>query len=133
KMFDFMAMGLPVISTAIGARGIECGRRRPIMVVEPSVEGFTAGIEHLKNSEIRANMARDARLVVEEGYAWERISNQLGCFVQSRIRLAAQPRPYFSVVVPTYERHEQLYELVRHLSAQVERDFEVIVIDQSEE
>lgn len=72
-------------------------------------------------------------MCVEDGYAWERISEQLGIFLEARKRLAGQPRPLFSVVVPTYERHDQLDDLIRCLQNQTERDFEVILVDQSAE
>lgn len=133
KMFDFMAMGLPVVTTAIGARGIDTGGLRAMLVAEPTAQGFATAIEQLKDAELRCLMAREARQCVEDGYAWERISSQLGCFIEARRRLAGQSRPLFSVVVPTYERHDQLDELIAHLQKQIERDFEVILIDQSAE
>jgi len=35
------------------------------------------------------------------------------------------------VIVPTYERHDQLDQLVECLRKQIERDFEVVIVDQS--
>lgn len=133
KMFDYMAMSLPVVTTSIGARGIETGSRRAFLVAEPTAQAFAAAIEQLLNVSLRNAMGHEARLCVEDGYAWERISEQLGVFIESRRRLAGQPSPLFSVVVPTYERYDQLGELIRCLQKQVERDFEVILIDQSRE
>lgn len=131
KMFEFMAMGLPVVTTAIGARGIETGGRRAMWVVEATAHSFSAAIEQLQELGLRRLMGREARRCVEDGYSWERISTQLGCFIEARRRLAGQSKPLFSVVVPTYERHNQLDELVAHLQKQIERDFEVVLIDQS--
>ena len=133
KMFDFMAMGLPVVTTTIGARGIETGGLRAMLVVEPMAEAFAAAIERLRDADLRSQMGLDARQCVEDGYAWERISEQLGCFLEARRRLAGQSNPLFSVVVPTYERHDQLDELIAHLQKQIERDFEVVLVDQSAE
>jgi len=133
KMFDFMAMGLPVVSTGIGARGIETGGRRAMLVVEPTVQDFVTAIEHLRDADLLRLMGREARQCVEDGYAWERISAQLGCFIDARRRLAGQSRPMFSVVVPTYERHNQLDNLITQLQKQIERDFEVVIVDQSVE
>lgn len=131
KMFDFMAMCLPVVTTAVGARGIDTGGRRALLIVEPSARAFAKAIDSLRNMELREQMGREARRCVEDGYAWERISAQLGCFMDARRRCAGQPRPLFSVVVPTYERHDQLNGLFRCLQQQIERDFEVVVVDQS--
>jgi len=133
KMFDFMAMGLPVVTTAVGARGIETGGRCAMEITRPSATEFKASIMKLLDTDLRLAMSKEARLCVEEGYAWERISAQLGCFIQSRQRLAGQSKPLFSVVIPTYERHDQLDSLIFCLEKQVERDFEVVLVDQSAE
>lgn len=134
KMFDFMAMGLPTVTTAIGARGIDLGRRHALIIVEPDVESFVEAIQNLReNMALRLNMGVDARACVEDGYAWERISHLAGTLFASRNKLAGQKRPFFSIVVPTFERHDRLSELMGFLQSQIERDFEVIIVDQSKE
>jgi glycosyltransferase involved in cell wall biosynthesis len=131
KMFDFMAMGLPVVSTAIGARGIETGGREVMFIAEPTPQSFVTAIEQLMDVSVRHRVGQEGRRCVEDGYAWERISAQLGAFLDSRKCLAGQSCPLFSVVVPTYERHDQLDDLIKCLQKQVERDFEVVLVDQS--
>lgn len=131
KMFDFMAMSLPVVTTQIGARGIETGVLEMFEVASPSVAAFRAAIERLRDPARRQAMGKAGRACVEDGYAWERISAQLGQFVTSRVALAGQSRPKFSVVIPSYERPQRLSELMGALSRQIERDFEVVVVDQS--
>jgi glycosyltransferase involved in cell wall biosynthesis len=131
KMFDFMAWSLPVVTTGTGARGIETGGRYVMLVVEPTAKAFTTAIDNLKDNTLREQVGKEARQCVEDGYAWERISNQLGVFIEARQRLGGQSLPLFSVVVPTYERHHQLGDLLSCLQAQIERDFEVVLIDQS--
>lgn len=131
KMFDFMAMSLPAVSTAIGARGIDMAGRQVMLIAEPNAQSFAASIKQLMDKTKRHHIGLEGRLCVEDGYAWERISEQLGVFLRARTSLAGQPRPFFSVVVPTYERQDQLGELILFLQNQIERDFEVILIDQS--
>lgn len=131
KMFDFMAMSLPVVSTVVGARGIETAGREVLLIAEPTPQSFAVAIERLMENSVRRRVGQEGRQCVEDGYAWERISAQLGTFLEARKRLAGQPRPLFSVVVPTYERHDQLDGLIRCLQKQIERDFEVILVDQS--
>lgn len=133
KMFDFMAMSLPVVSTAVGARGIDTAGRQVMLIAEPAAQSFAAAIEQLMDESTRCRIGQEGRMCVEDGYAWERISEQLGVFLEARKRLAGQPRPLFSVVVPTYARHDQLDDLIRCLQNQIERDFEVILVDQSAE
>jgi len=132
KMFDFMSAGLPVVSTSIGARGIVLGSRNAILIVESSADEFVQAIDNLsKHQSVLLKMGQEARMCVEEGYAWERISEQLGCFLSSRSQMAGQSQPLFSVVVPTLDRHQKLSQLMRFLQRQIERDFEVVVVDQT--
>lgn len=131
KMFDFMASHLPVITSEIGARGIETSYRQAMLIVKPSVADYQAAITQMTDQDYCANAAKEARACVEEGYAWEHISAQLGQFMTMRANIAGQTIPKFSVVIPSYERPEHLNTLITYLQAQVERDFEVIIIDQS--
>ncbi|MFA7666744.1 MAG: glycosyltransferase [Burkholderiaceae bacterium] len=131
KMFDFMAAALPTITTAIGARGIVAGGRTVMVVAEPTVAAFVAAIERLHDPASRERIGSQARACVEAGYAWERISEHTGAMLKARRQSAGQRAPAFSVVIPSYERPAQLAELMERLAAQIERDFEVIVIDQS--
>jgi glycosyltransferase involved in cell wall biosynthesis/2-polyprenyl-3-methyl-5-hydroxy-6-metoxy-1,4-benzoquinol methylase len=132
KMFDFMAMSLPTVTTAVGARGIEVGRRHAMLIAQPTPQAFAEAIHRLGDETQRLQMGREARLCVEEGYAWERISHLTGRVLAGRKRFVGQPRPYFSVIVPTYERHQQIEALLGCLQRQIERDFEVVIVDQSE-
>ena len=131
KMFDFMAMCLPTITTAVGARGIDTAGREALLIVESTPEEFIKAFEQLSNLERRQQIGLQARACVEDGYAWERISDLAGRLFQARHRYDAQPLPTFSVVIPTYERHSQLDALISRLQRQVERDFEVVIVDQS--
>lgn len=133
KMFDFMAAGLPIITTEIGARGIEMGGDF-MRVVPAQAEAFAEAIADLRNKpEHCVAMGRAARACVEEGYSWERISDLLGRFMAMREAMAGQSRPRYSVVIPSYERPVKLGELMEALARQIERDFEVVIIDQSEQ
>ena len=133
KMFDFMAQRLPTVTTAVGARGIDTAGREAFVLVEPTAQAFAQAIEALQDPDRRLAIGLNARQCVEEGYAWERISRQLGFFLQARQRMAGQPLPKFSVVIPTYERRDHLDKLLSCLQQQIERDFEVVIVDQSHE
>ena len=50
---------------------------------------------------------------------------------RSRAKKAHSGSPYFSVVIPSYERPASLKKLLELLSRQVFADFEVVVVDQS--
>lgn len=130
KMFDLMAAGLPTVTTAIGARGIERGGRQPFILAGPDATSFAAALRRLiREPGFASERSREARECISDGYSWERISPCLGALVRKRMRQSRAPQ--FSIVVPTYERHHQLDELMRRLEVQTVRDFEVIVVDQS--
>ncbi|NOR79714.1 MAG: glycosyltransferase [Methyloprofundus sp.] len=131
KMFDFMALKLPTVTTAIGARGIEMGARQAMLICEPDVKSFVSAINQLQDAPLRNSIGNEARVCVEEGYAWERISPQIGATLKQRHQFSGQTKPLFSVVIPTYERHDQLENLVKCLQNQIERDFEIVIVDQS--
>lgn len=131
KMFDFMAHGLPVISTAVGARGIPANSRSGILLSEASVADFGTSIDKMRNLETREKYSEDARRLVQSDFAWERVSRFTGALITGTHKFHLQPEPLFSVVIPTYERHDHLNELIDCLVAQTERDFEVVIIDQS--
>lgn len=131
KMFDFMASSLPVITTAVGARGIESSYQHAMIIADPSVSAFNKAIMRLGDVTYRKVVGNQARSCVEEGYAWERISNQLGKFIEMRTHTDSYRLPKFSVVIPSYERPDHLTQLITSLQHQTERDFEVVVVDQS--
>jgi glycosyltransferase involved in cell wall biosynthesis len=131
KMFDFMAAGLPVLTTPVGARGIDAGAELLFEVREPPA--LAAGLRDLlQDAERRQRLARNARAQALRRFAWERIAPTLGLLLRRHLRTKrGAERPFFTVVVPSYERHAQLSRLADCLAAQSERDFEVIVVDQS--
>jgi len=130
KMFDFMAAGLPTVTTRIGARGI-CSHGVPPFVVA-ELDGFGDALDGLLgDAGRREEYAARGRKNVESFYAWERISPALGRQLAVRLAAKSRPIPHFTVVVPSYERHHLLDQLMLKLDAQTEQDFEVIVVDQS--
>jgi GT2 family glycosyltransferase len=130
KMFDFFAAGLPVVTTETGARGIDEIGRIAFLVAAP--ERFVDYMNLLLHHPIVSRqMSTAARQLATDLYSWERISANLGILLTRRRRYSARAKPRFSVIVPTYERHDHLEALLRTLEHQTERDFEVIVVDQS--
>lgn len=132
KMFEFMAWSMPVITTETGARGIELGGEEAILIMPSDTTSFVQAIKRMDDASVRNKLGEAARFCVERGYAWENISQLAGAFISARARTAGQKPPKFSVVIPSYERHDQLNALMQSLADQVEKDFEVVVVDQSD-
>jgi glycosyltransferase involved in cell wall biosynthesis len=132
KMFDFMAAGLPTLTTAIGARGIANENQNVMRIVEPQAECFEKALrELLVNDFERRKIGKAARTCVEDNYAWEGISPALGRLISTASRSRAAAPPLVTVVIPSYERHTMLETLMQCLADQSFRDFEVVVVDQS--
>jgi glycosyltransferase involved in cell wall biosynthesis len=130
KMFEFMAAGLPIVTTAVGARG--CDGLDPALAVA-SGHTFAATIRDVLAERHRASsMGAAGRRLVSERYSWERISPSLGRLLRTHRAHLGRSRPPVSVIIPTYARHDVLDALIECLAAQTATNFEVIVVDQSE-
>ena len=92
KMFDFMAAGLPVISTMTGARGICDTTTRGIVVCEPnSLTGELARL--LDNTSLRHQRGAENRAWVERDFAWEVLSPTLGDIVRHALEMRRVTTP----------------------------------------
>ena len=81
KMFDFMAAGLPVVTTPVGARGIDAGEEHGIWAVEG--DALAPVLARLvAHPSLCAKFGARARERVCEKYAWERISPQVGTLLR---------------------------------------------------
>jgi glycosyltransferase involved in cell wall biosynthesis/GT2 family glycosyltransferase len=132
KMLDFMAAGLPVVSTTTGARGIDQLTHAPAFRICESEGGkFAQAIkEVLASDHERSKLERNGRRLVEENYSWERLSSELGIWSRRQLSVASR-KTHFTVVVASYERHDLLCALLERLEAQTFKDFEVVIVDQS--
>lgn len=79
KMFDFMAAGLPIITTETGARGIDNTNGMVYMLCENSAEDLAMKIQTLLNDgNLSEKLAAGGRKEAEERYSWEKLSSKLG-------------------------------------------------------
>lgn len=128
KMFDFMAMGLPVVTTDVGARGIETGGRKVMVVIPPLVQEFVSALRELFDPISRMRIGEEARACIERSYAWEQISPDTGMLFKARHRYQNSQPLLFSVVIHARCSVDQLNEILRRIANQIERDFEVILV-----
>ena len=132
KMFDFMAAGLPILTTKCGARGIPNIDDKLYIEIKDSVEDIISSIKDIfRNKKDMIQYAKNARKIVENKYSWERISFELGFKLKQLYKLKKYKAPFFSIVIPTYERHSLLTRLIKKIKNQTFKDFEIIIIDQS--
>jgi glycosyltransferase involved in cell wall biosynthesis len=130
KLLQYMAAALPVISTEAGVRGIERGGE--LCVVSPRAAFAAALQEVLRYPNVREALGNSGREEVERNYDWRVVTNRAAEDVSKLLKYRKRNEPpFFSVVIPTYERPDRLARALTALSSQTFPDFEVVVVDQS--
>ncbi|MBW9221057.1 glycosyltransferase, partial [Methanothermococcus sp. SCGC AD-155-M21] len=75
KLFEYLASGVPTITTPFGARGIDIKPNKHAMVKD--IEDFPEGIlELLSDEDLQKKLIISGRKLVEEKYDWEKISKE---------------------------------------------------------
>ena len=77
KNLEAMAMGVPVVTTSVGAMGLEADIGKELLVADTPA-GFAKHVVHLlSNAHSRETFAQTARTRVETHYSWEAIAERL--------------------------------------------------------
>lgn len=83
KILEAMAAGVPVVSTSVGAEGIEAEDGRHLLIADTPA-GLAAAIDRiLTDRSTAANLGREGRALVEQRYAWSSIGEQFTQVVES--------------------------------------------------
>lgn len=77
KILDAMAMGIPVVSTSIGAEGLEVRSGEQLFLADTPETFASAILKLLKDDELAAAIRRNATNFVRETYSWEKIWGDL--------------------------------------------------------
>ncbi|MFM8004277.1 MAG: glycosyltransferase, partial [Dolichospermum sp.] len=111
-------------------RGIFQGSETAIHIC--TAAEFTTSIQRvIDDKNYNQVLGQSARSLVEKKYAWQKISNNLGLLLhRNRLKLGDNI-PFFTVIIPTYERHDKLEVLLDCLQNQTFPKFEIIIVDQS--
>ena len=73
KLLEFLAAGLPTVTTPIGTRGLDAVSGRDLVIAE--LKEFAGAIQGLIDDSARAaEIGRAGRRLVEERYSWEAIA-----------------------------------------------------------
>jgi glycosyltransferase involved in cell wall biosynthesis len=73
KILDAWSWGLPIISTTIGAEGIEISPNEDILVADTAADFAQAVIRVLRDSTLAQRLGENGRQTVETKYNWQRI------------------------------------------------------------
>jgi polysaccharide biosynthesis protein PslH len=70
KIYEAMAMGVPVISTRIGAEGLPVVHEEDILLADEALDFAAAIVRLAAEPSLAASLAKQARLNVENHYSW---------------------------------------------------------------
>lgn len=77
KILNAMAMGLPIVSTSIGAEGLEVVSGEHLIIADRPQEFAQAVVKVLSDKDTAASLGENARRLVCERYSWEIVGKQL--------------------------------------------------------
>ncbi len=80
KILEAMAMVRPVVSTSLGAEGIEAEPGRHLLLADDPA-GFAAAVGRiLDDAQLGARLGREGRALVERRYSWQAAADRLDVF-----------------------------------------------------
>jgi len=82
KVLEAMATGLPVVTTPLGAEGIEAVNNREIVIAQTAAELAKKTIEVLSDDSFSLAIANRAKKLVGQKYNWKMISSHLDLIYQ---------------------------------------------------
>jgi len=89
KMLEYLAAGVPVVATPVGARGLDVVGGEHAIV--SAVDAFPDGIARiLRDAELRARLREQGRRLVEQRYDWVTIAEGMHAIIEAaRARISA--------------------------------------------
>ncbi len=73
KLLQAMAMGCAIVSTPMGAEGVNVRQGREMLLARPAEDFAGATLSLLSNPQRRASLGQAARKRASENYAWEKL------------------------------------------------------------
>jgi sugar transferase (PEP-CTERM/EpsH1 system associated) len=77
KVLEAMAMGVPLVSTRIGAFGIQAISGKHIIIEDDRMKFAQSVIVLLQNDRLHRSIATQAKELVEKNYTWEKIMRDI--------------------------------------------------------
>jgi glycosyltransferase involved in cell wall biosynthesis len=77
KILNAMAMGLPVVSTSIGAEGLAVRHGEHLLIANSPIDFASAVVDVLTDSSLADKLGRKGRELVEREYSWEVVARRL--------------------------------------------------------
>lgn len=77
KILNAMAMGLPIVSTTLGAEGIEARDGEHLLLADGAEAFASAVVRVLGDEQMARRLGEAGRRLMAERYAWDRVGEQL--------------------------------------------------------
>ena len=77
KNLEAMAMGVPVVTTSVGAMGLEADIGTELLVADTPADFAKHVVNLLNNTHLRETLVQTGRTRVETSYSWEAIGERL--------------------------------------------------------
>jgi polysaccharide biosynthesis protein PslH len=82
KILEALAMGCAVVSTTVGAEGLDVVHERQVVLADDPQAFAAAVLRLLDDPERCRELAIQGRLLVEKQYGWDALSERFGSFVR---------------------------------------------------
>src|SRR5262249_43592053 len=89
KVLEAMAMGKPIVSTTIGAEGIDVVHERHLLLADEPAQLAAAVGRVLDDAGLAARLGEEGRLLVTSSYSWEAAAGRLEEFLRELLAGAA--------------------------------------------
>jgi glycosyltransferase involved in cell wall biosynthesis len=76
KILEAMALGRAVVSTTLGAEGLEVEAGKHLLIADGAAEFGDAIVELIQNPALRGRLTNAARDLVEQRYDWDTIATR---------------------------------------------------------
>jgi glycosyltransferase involved in cell wall biosynthesis len=83
KIYEAMAAGVPVVSTTIGAEGLDVHPPDDIRIADRPADFAEHCLDLLEDREESRRMAARARRMVEANFSWERVARRFSDLLEA--------------------------------------------------
>ncbi len=86
KILEAMSMKIPVVSTELGAEGLDVEDEKNILIARDDDEFVQKVINVIRDKNLSKQLAKNGRTLMEKKYDWEKIGIKLNVFIDSFVK-----------------------------------------------